>query len=112
MPLGNLKSPFGIWSNAGYAQYQYNPSVLNITSGNLAPGTDITLPSNAQVLLGSSGFLEVFQSKLTFNLPKSLSLPISIKWSNKTDLLDAQDVRGQIGISYDLSTLMSLVPGN
>jgi hypothetical protein len=112
IPLGNLKAPFGTWSNAGYAQYQYDPSVLNITSGNLAPGTNITLPSNAQVLLSTAGYLEVFQSMLTFKLSNSINLPVSIKWSNKTDLLNAQDVRGQIGISYDLSKLMSLLPGN
>ena len=112
MPLGNIKSPFGTWSNAGYAQYQYKPSVLDITSGNLAPGTNITLPKNAQVLIGTSGYLEVFQSQLTFKLPKSINLPIAIKWSNKTDLLNAQDVRGQIGLSYDFSQLTSLLSGN
>jgi hypothetical protein len=96
---------------AGYGQYQYDPTFLNITAGNLAPGTNITLPSNAQVLLGTAGWLGVVQGKLAINLNKGLSIPIALKWSNRTELLDANDVRGQIGISYDLSALSSLISG-
>jgi hypothetical protein len=37
---------------------------------------------------------------------------IAPKWSNKTDLINAHDVRGQIGLSYDLSALPKLIsPG-
>jgi len=106
---GTLAAPRGVVSFAGYGQYQYDPTVLNISSGNLAPGTNITLPSNAQVLLGTSGWLGVVQGKVVFNLTKGLSLPIAIKWSNKTDLLQGNDVRGQFGLSYDLSALSSLL---
>jgi hypothetical protein len=109
---GTLTSPRGTFSFAGYGQYQYDPTVLNITAGNTAPGTNITLPANAQVLLGTSGWLGVVQGKVSFNLSQGLSLPIAIKWSNKTDLLDANDVRGQIGLSYDLSALSKLLTGN
>jgi hypothetical protein len=108
---GTTASPRGTISLAGYGQYQYDPTVLNITAGNLAPGTSITLPQNAQLLLGTSGWLGVAQGKLTINLSQGLTLPIALKWSNKTDLLDAQDIRGQIGLSYDLSALSKLVTG-
>jgi hypothetical protein len=104
--IGDKTSPPLTFSLAGYGQYQFDPSVLNITSANLAPGTNISLPANAQVLLGTSGWLGIVQAKLTLNLQKSISIPLAIKWSNKTDLLQAQDVRGQVGISYDFSSLL------
>jgi hypothetical protein len=106
---GTTASPRGALSLAGYGQYQYDPSVLNITAGNLAPGANISLPGNAQVLLGTAGWLGVAQGKLTINLSQGLSLPVAIKWSNKTDLLASQDIRGQIGLSYDLSALSKLI---
>jgi hypothetical protein len=106
---GTTDAPRAVLSAAGYGQYQFDPTVLNITSGNLAPGTGIVLPSSAQVLLGTSGWLGVVQGKLAINLTKELSIPVAVKWSNKTDLLQANDVRGQFGLSYDLSPLKSLL---
>ena len=108
---GTTTSPRGAFSLAGYGQYQYDPSVLIITAGNLAPGTSITLPKDARVLLGTSGWLGVVQGKLTINLSQGLTLPVAVKWANKTDLLDSQDIRGQIGLSFDLSALSKLVAG-
>lgn len=107
---GTVASPRATWSLAGYGQYQYDPSVLNITAGDLAPGTNISLPSNAQELLGTAGWLGIAQAKLVINLKNGLNVPVAVKWSNKTNLLQGSDTRGQIGISYDLSALKSLVP--
>ncbi len=106
---GTPAEPRGTWSIAAYGQYQYDPTVLNITAGNLVPGTNIALPSNAQVLLGTAGWLGVAQGKLVINLKQGLNIPIAVKWSNKTDLLKGSDVRGQIGLSYDLSALSKLI---
>jgi hypothetical protein len=114
---GEFDKPFGgtpaesrgTWSIAAYGQYQYDPTVLNITAGNLVPGTNIALPGNAQVLLGTAGWLGVAQGKLVINLKQGLNIPIAVKWSNKTDLLKGSDVRGQIGLSYDLSALSKLI---
>jgi hypothetical protein len=106
---GSIAAPRATLSIAGYGQYQYDPTVLNIAQGNLVPGTDITLPSNAQVLLGTSGWIGVAQGKLAINLSKGLTIPIAVKWSNKTNLLSGSDTRGQIGLSYDLSALSKLI---
>ena len=106
---GTPDEPRGTLSLAGYGQYQYDPTVLNITAGNLVPGTNIPLPGDAQVLLGTAGWLGVAQGKLTINLKKGLSIPVAVKWSNKTDLLKGDDVRGQVGLSYDLSALSKLI---
>jgi hypothetical protein len=106
---GTVAEPRATWSLAAYAQYQYDPTVLNITAGNLVPGTNIALPDNAQVLLGTAGWLGVAQGKIVFNLKQGLNIPVAVKWSNKTDLLKGNDVRGQIGLSYDLSALSKLI---
>ena len=112
LPIGGTTlQPLGTFSVAGYGQYQYNPTVLNISAANLLPGTNITLPSNAQTYLGTAGWLGVVQGKFVFTLKQGLSVPVAVKWSNKTDLLQANDVRGQIGISYDFSALSSLLKG-
>jgi hypothetical protein len=109
-PLGGtIAEPRAVLSAAGYGQFQYDPTVLNISQGNLVPGTNITLPSNAQVLLGTSGWLGVVQGKIVFNLSQGLNIPVAIKWSNKTDLLTGNDIRGQIGLSYDLSALSKVL---
>jgi hypothetical protein len=108
---GTVADPRGTWSIAGYGQYQYDPTVLKITAGNLVPGTNIALPGDAQVLLGTAGWLGVVQGKVVINLKKGLTLPVALKWSNKTDLLKGNDVRGQFGLSYDLSALSKLVSG-
>lgn len=110
-PIGTTTAPRAVLSLAGYGQYQYSPTVLSITSANLAPGTDITLPSNAQVLLGKAGWLGVAQAKLAFNVGKGLSIPVAFKWSNKTDLLPGANWKGQFGITYDFSALSEMLSG-
>lgn len=99
------QATFGL---AAYWQYQPDPSVLNITSGNLVPGTTIQLPQNAQVLLGTAGSLWVTQAKITINGKSGIKIPIGVSWSNKTDLLAGSKVGAQVGISYDFSSLSSL----
>jgi len=99
-------------SLAGYWQYQPNPSVLNISSSNLAPGTNIELPQNAQVLLGTAGSLWVAQLKVTVNGKSGIKIPVAVKWSNKTDLLSGNKFGAQVGISYDFSSLSSLFGGS
>lgn len=100
------------FSLAAYWQYQPDPSVLNITAGNLAPGTNIDLPQNAQVLLGTAGSLWVTQAKFTINGKSGIKIPFAVKWANKTDLLSGNKLGAQVGISYDFSSLSSLFGGS
>jgi len=109
-PIGSKTAPRATFSLAGYGQYQYSPTVIKITSANLAPGTDITL-TNGQVLVGTAGWLAAAQAKLTFNIGKGTSIPVAFKWSSKTDLLPGNDWKGQFGISYDLSALSAMLSG-
>ena len=107
-PLGNTNTHPAVFTLAGYVQYQLDPSVINVGPGNLVPGTTITLPQDAQVLLGKKGTLGIVQAKVTLKLKNSgLKIPIAVSWANRTDLLNATDVRGHIGITYDLDSLFA-----
>jgi hypothetical protein len=108
LPLGDVITHRATLTLAGYVQYQFDPSVLNIGSGNLVPGTSITLPKDAQVLLGTKGTLGIMQAKVTVNTKAGVSIPIAVSWANKTDLLNATDVRGHIGITYDFNSIGQL----
>ena len=104
---GTAANPRATVSAAGYGQYQYDPAVLNVSAANVAPGTSI--PVSGQVLAGQAGWLGVAQGKLTLHLRPGMDLPLAIKWSNRTELLPGSDVRGQFGLSFDLSALSRLV---
>ncbi|HXO42686.1 MAG TPA: hypothetical protein VN999_14630 [Thermoanaerobaculia bacterium] len=110
-PLGTLMNHPATLTLAGYLQYQFDPSVLDIGPGNLAPGTNIMLPQNAQVLLGTKGVLAILQAKITLNTNSGMNIPIAISWANKTDLLNANEVRGHVGISYDFSSISQAFGG-
>jgi hypothetical protein len=92
---------------AGYWQYQPNPSVLNITQANVAPGTTIAAPT--QVLVGTAGSLFVAQAQLQYKNSSGLSIPFGVKWSNNTELLTGNKVGAQVGISYDFSFLSNML---
>ncbi len=106
---GTAANPRATVSVAGYGQYQYAAAVLNVSASNVAPGTAI--PVSGQVLAGEAGWLGVAQAKLTLHLRPGLELPLAMKWSNRTELESASDVRGQFGLSFDLSALSRLVGG-
>jgi hypothetical protein len=95
-------------SLAGYWQYQPNPSVLNIPTGTVAPGTTIPIPNGTQEFVGTAGSLWVTQGKLTIKGPGGINIPLGVSWSNKTDLLQGSKVGGQVGISYNFSSLAGL----
>ncbi len=105
-PIGSINSYPAVFTLAGYVQYQLDPAVLNLGPGNLVPGTTITLPADAQVLLGKKGTLGIAQAKITLKMKNSgVKIPIAVSWANRTELLNATDVRGHVGITYDLDAL-------
>jgi hypothetical protein len=93
---------------AGYWQYQPQPSVLNIPAGTVAPGTTIPLPNGTQEFVGTAGSLWVTQAGFTLKGPSGMNIPFGISWSNKTDLLQGTKIGGQIGISYNFSSIKGL----
>lgn len=99
------------FSLAGYWQYQPSPSILNIPAGTVAPGTTIPLPNGTQEFVGTAGSLFVTQAKLTIKGSGGINVPIAVSWSNKTDLLQGSKVGGQVGISYNFSSVAGLFTG-
>jgi hypothetical protein len=109
--LGTPPAKLAVFSLAGYWQYQPDPSMLNITQSDVAPGTSIPAPT--QVLVGTAGSLWVAQAKITVKNGKSgISVPFGVKWSNKSDLLSGNKIGAQVGISYDFSSLNNLFGGS
>ncbi|HVR08169.1 MAG TPA: hypothetical protein VMW75_08980 [Thermoanaerobaculia bacterium] len=101
-------SPVGVSMSAGfYFQWMADNALLTIPSGNLAPGTSISLPGDASVLLATKGTIAIGQIGLTLNFKNGIKAPIGISYANRTDLLTASTVRGHFGLSYDLDSLFA-----
>jgi hypothetical protein len=74
----------------------------------------IAEPLGQQVMLNGvtivrRGPMEVFQAKLTIPAGGSsgVKIPLSFTWASRTELVKESDVRGNIGITFDLDTLFS-----
>jgi hypothetical protein len=94
-------------SVAYYFQDQTSPAILNVTPGQPVSGIIITgLPSSAKQLYAQKGDISIAQGKFTYTPgASSISLPISVTWSNRTELVTNSIWRGQVGISYDFDSL-------
>jgi hypothetical protein len=110
-PLGDRITHPATLALAGYYQYQFDPTVLKIGPGNLVPGTTITLPQDASVLLSKSGTIVIAQAKLRLDMKSTgLKIPFGVSWANRTERLNASDIRGHIGLTYNFDSLFSLKP--
>jgi hypothetical protein len=88
-------------------RYSYLPHDTVASTGAIALRT--ASATTAQAPKGHIGF---FQAKLTIPMKDSgMKVPISITASNRTELIKEEDVRGSIGLTLDLDTLMSFVAG-
>jgi hypothetical protein len=107
-PLGPANSA-GQLSVGAYYQYQINPGIIVIPAGaTTLPGTTIPLPASGTPLLGEKGSLFAVQGTLTLRLAGSVRIPIGVSWSNRTELVSGNQVRGHIGISFDTAQLFLL----
>jgi hypothetical protein len=98
--LGNAVATFG-----AYYQWMREDALINIGPGNVAPGSGIVLPSAAASLLGTKGHIGIAQGKLTIPVNGTFRVPISVTWSNRTELIKKEDLRGQVGITFDLDSV-------
>jgi hypothetical protein len=109
----NLKTPFSnsvaaTLSGAFYFQYQSSPAILNVTPGTPVDGVTFTgLPSTATQVFAKKGNIGIGQVKLTVGSGSSVTVPISVTYSNRTELITKPTWRGQIGVSYDFDSLFS-----
>lgn len=98
--LGNAVATF-----AGYYQWMKEDALITIGPGNVAPGSGIVLPGTAAKLLGTKGNIGIVQGKLTIPMTSTIKVPLSVTWSNRTELINESDTRGQIGVTFDLDSL-------
>lgn len=98
--LGNAVATF-----AGYYQWMKEDALITIGPGNVAPGSGIVLPGTAAKLLGTKGNIGIVQGKLTIPVTSVIKVPLSVTWSNRTELIKESDTRGQIGVTLDLDSL-------
>lgn len=102
-----------VFSLAGYFQYQHSPALLEVDPSKPIAGLTFTgLPENAKKVLATTGNIWLFQAKLSL-VPagSSVKIPLSVTWSNRTELIDKPVWRGQIGLSYDLDSLFAALNG-
>jgi hypothetical protein len=58
--------------------------------------------------VSTKGNIGLGQAKLTIPVKGSgVQIPISLTWSNRTELILENDVRGNIGITFDLDKLFA-----
>ena len=108
--LGNLQG-FGATSVSGsyYYQYQNSPSILTVTPGQAPLNITFTgLPATATEVFAEKGNLHIGQVRLELGSGTSnVRFPLSISYSNRTELIDRPTWNAQIGVSYDLDSLFA-----
>ncbi len=99
----NIDAAFSL---AGYFQYMADAALIQIPQGNIAPGSGIILPGEAAVLLAPKGNIWIAEAKLTISIKGTpLKIPVAITWANRTELIKASEVRGNIGLTLDFDSL-------
>jgi hypothetical protein len=91
-----------------YYQFQITPAILKVTPGTPLPGISFTgLPTNATDVFAQKGDLRVGQLKLMLGTGSSVRFPVSLSYSNRTELVSKPNWKGQIGVSYDFDSLFT-----
>jgi hypothetical protein len=86
------------------------PIVTFATRYSYLPNDTVASTGGAVVSVGTAprGHLGFFQAKLTVPIKDSgAKVPISVTAANRTELIQEKDVRGSIGITFDMDTFMS-----
>ena len=98
-----------VLSGSYYFQNQTSPAILNVSPSSPITGINFTgLPPGTTQVFAQKGAIHVAQLRLGLGPSHSnLRFPISVSWSNRTELITKPVWRGQIGISYDFDSLFS-----
>jgi hypothetical protein len=95
-------------SGAFYDQYQTSPAILNVTPGSPVDGVTFSgLASSASQIYAEKGNLALGQIKLSVGGGSSVTVPLSMTFSNRTELITKPTWKAQIGVSYDFDSLFS-----
>jgi len=95
-------------SFALYYQHQHSPALLEIDPLRPIPGIEFTgLSTNARTIIAEKGNIWLGQAKLSITPPgSSIKVPLSMTISSRTELIDKPTWRGQVGLAYDLDSLL------
>jgi len=94
---------------AGYYQRQQSPAILTVDPAKPLPGiTLVGLPAGAKEVFPKTGDIYLAQARLVVTPSgSSVTVPFSVTYSNRTELIDKPTFRGQIGISYNFDALFA-----
>jgi hypothetical protein len=104
-PLGGSGNPASLAIGA-YVQYQMSPNLVVIPAGsNLLQ--NIPLPANATQILSQKGTIAVGYASLTLQIPSTgIRVPIGFSYSNRTELVTGNEIRGHIGFTFDTHSIL------
>jgi hypothetical protein len=95
-------------SGAYYFQHQSSPAILNITPSEPIDGISFTGLPSTQVF-AQKGNISVAQARIALGSSSaSWKFPISVTWSNRTELITKPTWRAQVGITYDFDSLLGI----
>jgi hypothetical protein len=101
IPLGTFQS-YGPFVFSLASRYEFVPN------DTLSPGGPIAGTSTTAMTAAPHGHLVVGQAKLTIPVKGSgVKIPFSISAANRTELIKEKDVRGNIGITFDLDAIFA-----
>jgi hypothetical protein len=56
------------------------------------------------------GWINAVQARVMLSVKGSgVKIPLSLSYSNRTELLDEKEVRGHVGVTFDMDVLSSVV---
>jgi hypothetical protein len=106
IPLGTFQS-YGPFVFSLASRYEFLPN------DTLSPGGTITGTATTPTTAAPSGNMWVGQAKLTIPVKGTgVKIPFSISAANRTELIKEKDVRGNIGITFDLDAIFAQVGAN
>ncbi len=94
------------------ARYSYLPYDTVSSTGGAAVSAAGNATGTTTVGMAPKGSVAFVQAKLTIPIKDSgLKVPLSVTASNRTELIKEKDVRGSVGITFDLDTFVSAFSG-
>ncbi len=101
IPLGTLQS-YGPFVFSLSSRYEYLPN------DTLSPGGAVTGTATTPMTAAPHGHMVVGQAKLTIPVKGTgVRIPFSVSAANRTELIKEKDVRGNIGVTFDLDAIFA-----
>jgi hypothetical protein len=90
------------------AEFRLSRAVRFTSSPDDRSATTLALSGRYEHPNSGTRDIAVAQVKLTLPIASGVSLPLSISWANRTELLDETEIRGHFGFTLDTDKLFAL----